>query len=203
MTPALRFTAVVACISLGIAACGNDSPTTGPNSQSTPTTAETSSAAETTAATAAGTAPLGIANTETKTSSPSNPVQLAPIAMRIGSHDGYDRVVIEFHGEGTPGWFTDYTDTPAQQASGTPVDFIGDSALMVNIDGMLLPFELGIDDPDLSPVTGDGPIVKQVQSLGTFEGRAQFVIGVAGDKPPYSVQVLEGPKRLVIDIHNS
>lgn len=200
MTLALRFTAAMACISLGLVACGTDSPSTGPNSQPA-TTQEASSAPQTEATTDAPI--MSSTGPENKTAPPSGAAQLVPIAMRVGSHAGYDRVVIELQGEGTPGWSVDYTDHPAQQASGTAVDYIGDNALMVTIQGVLLPFEMGITDPDLSPVTGDGPVVKQVQSLGSFEGSAQFVIGVAGDKPPYSVEVLDNPKRLVIDVRHS
>ena len=201
MTLAIRFTAAMTCMSLGLVACGTDSPNTGPSSQTATTTQEATSAPQTETTTDAPA--MSSADPNIKTAAPSGPAQLVPIAMRVGSHAGYDRVVIELQGEGTPGWSVDYTDHPAQQASGTAVDYVGDSALMVTIQGVLLPFEMGITNPDLSPVTGDGPVVKQVQSLGSFEGSAQFVIGVAGDKPPYSVEVLDNPKRLVIDVRHS
>ncbi len=205
--PAFQLAAVLACVGLGLTACGtNNQPTNSETTQSSATnsTSETVNSAtqEATSTVEAGTTPLGTANTEMKTSRPSTPVQLVPVSMRVGSHDGYDRVVIELAGSGTPGWFVDYTTNPSQQASGTVVDFDGDSALMVNIDGVVLPFEMGMEDPSLATITSDGPLVKQVQSLGTFEGRAQFVIGVAGTNPPYSVEVLENPTRIVIDVRN-
>lgn len=153
-------------------------------------------------ATDAGVEALGKDSVALKTQRPSTPAQLVPTAMRAGSHAGFDRVVIELQGTGTPGWFIDYTDKPAQQGSGNLVEYIGDTALDVNIDGTVLPFEIGLDDPTLATIKTSGNIVTQVQSLGTFEGRSQFIIGLKGKAAPYSVQVLKNPTRVVIDIRH-
>mgnify|MGYP007111431558 FL=1 len=122
--------------------------------------------------------------------------------VRIGQHEGFERVVFELDGGGTPGWFVDYADTPTQQGSGKTIDHSGDTALNVNIDGVVYPFEAGKDDPRIGVV--DAPtegIVTQVVNGGTFEGRRQFVIGMNARKP-YSVQVLDNPTRLVVDIRD-
>lgn len=148
----------------------------------------------------AGAAPQGDANVEMKTLRPEPSAELAPTGVRIGLHEGYERVVFDLEGTGTPGWFIDYTDSPAQQGSGHAVEFNGSTALNVNIDGTLYPFELGIDAPNIGTVPGHGGIVTEVISLGTFEGRSQFVIGL-DSRHPYSVKVLEDPTRLVIDIY--
>ncbi|PRQ11401.1 hypothetical protein C1Y63_06705 [Corynebacterium sp. 13CS0277] len=144
--------------------------------------------------------PLGDANIDMKTLRPTAPNYLVVTGVRVGSHQGFDRVVFDFSGQGTPGWFIDYTAAPAQQASGLPLPTEGDSFLDVGIDGTTYPFEAGIDDPRLDTVTADGPIVQQVTTGGTFEGRTQFIIGLSGQQRPYSVQVLNNPTRLVIDI---
>lgn len=150
----------------------------------------------------AGIAALGKASMVHKTQRPSVPAELVPVEMRTGAHEGFDRVVIELKGTGTPGWFVGYTDQPAQQGSGNPVEIAGDSTLDVNIDGVVLPFELGLDTPQLAPITGQGEKVVQLKSVGTFEGRAQFVVGIKGQKTPFSVELLDNPTRVVIDIHH-
>ena len=56
-----------------------------------------------------------------------------------------------------------------------------------------------MEDPNIGTVPGAGGVVTQVLSGGTFEARSQFVIGLDG-RHPYSVQVLNEPTRLVIDV---
>ncbi|MCZ9307213.1 hypothetical protein L8V01_06925 [Corynebacterium sp. c8Ua_181] len=146
--------------------------------------------------------PLGQANMEMKTLRPKAPSELTVTDVRIGQHEGFERVVFELDGGGAPGWFVDYADTPTQQGSGKTIAHSGDTALNVNIDGVVYPFEAGKDDPRIGVV--DAPtegIVTQVVNGGTFEGRRQFVIGMNARKP-YSVQVLDNPTRLVVDIRN-
>lgn len=151
---------------------------------------------------AAGIAALGNANTEVKTQRAEAPAQLLVTAVRIGNHDSFERVVFDLEGQGTPGWFVDYTKDPAQQGSGNSIPYEGAMALNVNIDGTVLPFEINREDPNIGTVPGRGGMVTQVVSAGTFEGRSQFVIGLDGQHP-YSVQVLQNPTRLVIDISRS
>ena len=57
---------------------------------------------------------------------------------------------------------------------------------------------LGMDDPQIGTVQGTGSIT-EVISAGTFEGRSQFIISL-DSQLPYSVEVLEDPSRIVIDI---
>lgn len=148
----------------------------------------------------AGVTPLGDASLENKTERPSTDAQLLVTGVRVGQHDGFNRVVFDLEGTGTPGWFVDYTATPSQQGSGNPIPYMGDIALNVNIDGVTYPFEVGKEDPNLGTVPGAGGIVTEVKSVGTFEGRAQFVVGISGAKAPFSVSVLKEPTRLVVDI---
>ncbi|HDM2444981.1 TPA: hypothetical protein PZL09_003061, partial [Staphylococcus aureus] len=72
----------------------------------------------------------------------------------------------------------------------------------VNIDGTVYPFEMDMPDPHIGTTEGtseSGGFITQVVSSGTFEGRSQFVVGM-NKRHPYSVQVLRGPTRLVIDV---
>ena len=147
----------------------------------------------------AGLTPLGDANLAMKTLRPPVPSELVVTSVRVGKHEGFDRVVFDFTGKGSPGWFIDYTDSPAQQGSGNPISYQGATALDVSIDGTAYPFQLEMEDPNIGTVPGAGGVVTQVLSGGTFEARSQFVIGLDG-RHPYSVQVLNEPTRLVIDV---
>ncbi|MEJ5927914.1 hypothetical protein WG915_04685 [Corynebacterium sp. H128] len=200
LTRVVRSSSVVAILGLaaGLVACGSNQTSSGG-----PTQIQQQSLSADGSNSASAIQPLGDTNSTMKTQRAEAPAKLVPTAMRAGAHQNFDRVVIELAGEGTPGWHVDYTTTPQQQASGLDLKVSGDSFLNVNIDGTTYPFEVGIPDPELTPVKGEGPAVVEVVSGGTFEGRSQFVIGLKGDRRPYSVAFLEDPKRLVIDFEQS
>lgn len=190
---------LVSVAALGLAACGANGGSSAETLSATETlSASTSDDDAAGMSTNAGVAALGDADTSMKTLRPEAPSTLVVTDVRVGSHEGFDRVVLDLTGEGDPGWFVDYTNNPTQQGSGNSIDFNGATALNVNIDGTAYPFDLGIDDPQLGTVEGNGSVT-QVISSGTFEGRSQFVIGLR-EQLPYSVQVLEDPQRVVIDI---
>lgn len=135
-----------------------------------------------------------------KTQRPSAPAQLAVTNVKVENHEGFDRVIFELQGTGEPGWFIDYTPTPVQQGSGSPIQFNGHTALNVNIDGTVYPFELGIENNNVGIIPGSGKTITEVHSVGTFEGRSQFVIGLNGNSRPYSVQRQADPSQITIDI---
>ncbi|WP_244311055.1 AMIN-like domain-containing (lipo)protein [Corynebacterium hindlerae] len=200
-----RSTALVAAVGLaaiGLTACGTtETSSGGPTNiqkHSLATDSTTSPAPEST-----DLSPLGETDPTMKTHAMEAPAKLVPVAMRAGTHKSFDRVVVEFTGEGTPGWHVDYIPTPQQQASGQDLPVSGDSFLNVNIDGTTYPFEIGVPEQELTPVKGAGPAVNEVVSGGTFEGRSQFIIGLNGAPRPYSVSFLEDPKRLVIDFEQN
>ncbi|PFG27156.1 putative secreted protein [Corynebacterium renale] len=148
----------------------------------------------------AGIQPLGAANREMKTHRPQAPGELVVKDVRLGSHGNFDRVVFDLAGEGEPGWFITYEKFPAQQASGRLIDVPGETSLNVNIDNTTYPFTLGMESKPLGRFTSaDTKVVTEVVEAGTFEARTQYVIGLKSEAP-YSVQVLQDPTRLVIDI---
>lgn len=186
---------------LGVTACSSEQMSEGGPSVTASTQSQSATQPQSLAATTI--TPLGEANPTRKTQAVQAPAKLVPTAMRVGTHEGFDRVVIELAGEGTPGWHIDYTQAPQQQASGEQLKIAGGSFLDVNIDGTTYPFELGLEPANLTPAMNSGPVVAEVISGGTFEGRSQFIIGVNGGQRPYSVSYLEDPKRLVIDFHHN
>ncbi|WIM68175.1 hypothetical protein QP027_01890 [Corynebacterium breve] len=145
-----------------------------------------------------GVTPLGDADVASKTHRPEAPSQLVVTDVRLGTHDGFDRVVFDLEGEGKPGWFVDYTVAPARQGSVYPIEVEGNEFLSVNIDGIVFPDDIGIDDPQLTTTPGVGNIT-EVVNTGVFEGRNRFIVGLDNESP-YSVQILEDPLRIVIDI---
>lgn len=128
--------------------------------------------------------------------------KLTVVDIRTGRHEGFDRVVYELGGEGTPGWRVGYVDEPLQQGSGNEVPVAGDAVLQVLIDGSAYPFDSGVeqyDGPD--PVLAEaGGSVVEVSGSGVFEGVTQSFIGVAAHGTPFSVYSLTGPTRVVIDV---
>lgn len=146
--------------------------------------------------------PLGTADASPKTQRPSEPALLAVSNVRVGNHQGFDRVVVDLAGSGEPGWFVDYTPTPMHSTTGRALPLSGNAFLNINIDGTVYPGELGIDDEVAVEMAGSTSNVVDVVSGGTYEGRSQIVVGLRSEAP-YSVQVLEDPKRLVIDIVQS
>ena len=200
---------VITVAALTLAAC-NNSDTTTSKLANTASTAQTpsSTAPEQPAtpipSTPATTTPSNDAedNTGPTTNQNTEEGKLVPIGMIVGNYDDYDQVTINFAGTNTPEWTAEYTDSPTQQGSGRPIKYDGDHALNLYIKNVAMPFEVGRDDPNLSPVPGIGSAVSEVRSGGTFEGQAQFVIGLKDSKHPYKVHTEQNPTRLIIDIQH-
>lgn len=134
-----------------------------------------------------------------KSMSPNSGDNLLVTGVRTASHDSFDRIVFDFRGSGTPGWFIDYTNTPTQQGSGYPIEFDGEVALYVGIEGTTYPEPDDPNAPSLRTVPGTGGVVTEIIYSSIFEGRTEYIIGL-NSRQPYSVTVLEQPTRLVIDI---
>jgi len=200
---------VITVAALTLAAC-NNSDTTTSKLANTASTAQTpsSTAPEQPAtpipSTPATTTPSNDAedNTGPTTNQNTEEGKLVPIGMIVGNYDDYDQVTINFAGTNTPEWTAEYTDSPTQQGSGRPIKYDGDHALNLHIKNVAMPFEVRRDDPNLSPVPGIGPAVSEVRSGGTFEGQAQFVIGLKDSKHPYKVRTEQNPTRLIIDVQH-
>ncbi|WP_137725353.1 AMIN-like domain-containing (lipo)protein [Prescottella subtropica] len=193
----------VAAAALALASCTN--------SDTEPTASATSITVESTAS-AVAPAPLAATADGTRTDAPtaqegqrgdaSADAALTITDMRIGHHDGFDRVVYQFDGTGTPGWRTEVVGTVVQQGSGNPIAVAGQGILQVLIDGSAMPFTTGVE-----PYAGPNPleiekpgIVTEVRDAGVFEGTAQTLIGLTTRGVSYRVYTLEGPTRLVVDV---
>lgn len=131
------------------------------------------------------------------------------IDVRLGEHDGFDRIVFEFDTEftdaveladGVPAYTLEYVDVPVYACgSGEEVNPEGTGTLVVNFPGTF------VYDPDSgeglldeTAFTDDSGVILEVQSTCGFEAMSTWAIGLDGE-PPFRVMELANPTRLVID----
>lgn len=131
--------------------------------------------------------------------------------VRVGAHDGYDRIVFEFDAPkpnpagngGIPFYEIRQAKPPfTQDASGLPLEVVGDSFVQIVMQGAT-----GYDfdgnptyggSQTLTP--GFGTLAQAVQA-GDFEATLSWVLGLS--RPTcWQVQELHHPERLVIDFHH-
>jgi hypothetical protein len=121
--------------------------------------------------------------------------------LRIGRHDGFDRVVLEVGGTGTPGWDVRYVDEARSQGSGEPVEVAGDALLQVSLTGVGYPADTGVTEwsgPEPLAVA-DTEVVTEVVLDSTFEGTTVVFVGTAA-RAPFRVYLLEDPVRVVLEV---
>lgn len=120
--------------------------------------------------------------------------------IRIGHHDGFDRVVFEFHGTGTPGWTAEYVPEPLSQTTGLPVPVTGRYVLAVSITGVGWPTETGVQEfPSGHVAVAATDVVTEVVFLSTWEGVTQTFVGTNA-KQPFRVYLLTAPARVVLEV---
>ena len=121
--------------------------------------------------------------------------------VRIGDHEGFVRVVFDLTGNGTPFYIVGYETPPFTATSGDPVPVEGSAYLAVHLfparrfdmDTLELTYEGDlVIDPGLDPI-------EQIVFVDDFEATMLWVIGLTAEKP-FTVDVLQDPLRLVIDI---
>jgi hypothetical protein len=124
---------------------------------------------------------------------------LVLVDVRVAKHVGFDRIVLEFAGTGSPGWQVNYVDEAILDGSGEVVALGGDSTLDVYASGTTYdPTDPYRGRGHLEPPTGSG--LEDVYVVGTFEGNTQVLVGTPGDPAPFRVFALTQPARLVIDV---
>ena len=122
--------------------------------------------------------------------------------VRVGHHEGYDRVVWEFPGSGRPTYQVHYVDTPLGDGSGDPVPVRGDAFVEVLITTVGVPAAGTPRPPDAPASALAGTVIAEAMAIyGGFEGYGQAFIGVRGEQRPLRVTTLTNPTRLVVDVH--
>ena len=121
--------------------------------------------------------------------------------IRLGRHDGFDRVVFEVGGEGAPGWDVRYVDAAVSQGSGADVPVDGEAVLQVTLTGTGYPGDTGVEEwagPD--PLRAGGTeVVTEVVWDGTYEGTSVAFVGTTA-RTPFRVYLLEAPARVVLEV---
>ena len=145
-------------------------------------------------------APPFPANTAPDTGSPSPGAQVTVTEIRTGHHDGFDRVVFEAAGTGTPGWDVRYVDEAIEQGRGNTLPVAGNAILQVTINGVGYPTETGIEEYGGAPLPGnDTEVVTEVVWDSTFEGTSVAFVGTTAELP-FRVYLLEDPARVVLEV---
>jgi hypothetical protein len=139
-------------------------------------------------------------DTSADTAEAVDPAGLTVTEVRVGAHDGFDRVVLEAGGSGTPGWDVRYVDAATAEGSGDPVDLAGPAYLRVTLTGVSNPYESGLEEQARGAVGRSGAgAVTGVWYDGTFEGQALAYIGTSGERP-FRVYPLSDPTRVVVEV---
>lgn len=190
MKHSLRLTAAAIAMVAMLSGCGDDEP---------------AAPAETTVAPSpTPTASLPGASTGEVTESSDLFGQL--VGVRVGDHDGFDRVVLEF-AKDVPGYSIKYVELPVtEDGSGDPID-LPDADFAVQI--VMTPAS-GFD-MDAGVATYKGPKsltndkmaeVTSVVDSGDFEAVLSWAVGLRHEVP-FKVTTLANPARLVVDFQTS
>ncbi len=109
--------------------------------------------------------------------------------VRVGRHPGFDRVVFDLDGSGSPGWRAQYVQRPVAEGSGDLVRLRGTAFLQVILLGVGMPFDTGV-----APF---GDTTTRISGTGTGTGTA----GIA-EVSPGGVLALTDPARVVVDVRD-
>lgn len=121
--------------------------------------------------------------------------------VRVGRHDGFDRIVFEFDG-GVPGYSVAYRSVARTDGGGAPIPTPGNTALQVylladSVDMQAEGFPFTFTPQ--GPISVRYPTLRQVRYGGFFEGGTTFGVGLTG-RSGFRVLELTGPPRLAIDV---
>lgn len=195
----MRCLALLLAAGLLVTGCADDpvpDPTRTPVPTDTAAPTEGTATPGTPTSPTSGTAPPFPANTRPDTNEGSgDPVTLTDV--RVGQHDGYERVALDLGGGGIAGWDAAYEDDPRHQGSGHAVEIAGDAVLVVDLTNIGVPDDTGAatyEGPERLPV---GDTIVEVVVGSTFEGRTEVFLGVTGEQP-FRVQWIDGS--VVVDV---
>jgi hypothetical protein len=196
----MRRIVAAVCAALVLGACGSPAQ---PDDAGAPTTATS-----TTSPPASGgaedrppepVAPGGLDLSEAGADGP--PVAL--VDVRLGVHDGFDRIVFELAGDGRAGWQVGFTGAPRSQGSGRPVDVPGPAVLGITLTNIALPADApsGVrpwSGPDRQAPEA-GAVLDTLVADTLVEGRYSFFAGLEQQRP-FAVGQLTSPQRIVVDL---
>lgn len=195
---------VAACLLAAVAATGCSEGSGGSSATATSAAATTTAGGPTDTTGPATTTASQAWTTATKTGThdPKVPEDMPMLVdIRTGSHDGYDRVVLEFRND-LPSWRVGYVDQVTSE-SGATVPLRGTARLFVDLSPAwgheqdTAPFQATYTGP--RSLTPDYPTLRQVRWVDDFEAHLTFGIGLQR-QVGFRVVELRGPSRLAIDV---
>ncbi|SPT52604.1 Uncharacterised protein [Actinomyces bovis] len=121
-------------------------------------------------------------------------------AWRAGQHPGFDRVVLQFSGTGTPGWAVEWVEAAHTQGKGEPINVEGANRLLLRGTGVTMPImpEQQVAYQGPTELSLGGKAIGSTYLDPVFEGQFQLVIGAYSRQ--YRVFTLSSPTRLVVDV---
>ena len=123
--------------------------------------------------------------------------------VRIGTHDCYDRFVIDVPAASASrlGYSVRYVDRLIQDATGDPIPVRGGAILEVVVHAPAYDPNTGTPTyPGTTPDPAGFPTFRDVVYASSFEGQTQFGLGVRARLP---FRVLQFDGRLVVDVAHS
>jgi hypothetical protein len=198
----IRTLPVIAVVLAALAAssgCGDSSSQTEPPAAGT-TTTETIPTT-----TAEGIDPLKGAGTQVVVGQTTAKAIALLERVALGRHEGYDRVVFQFRGEGLPGYRVEYMEPPLKEdGSGNPVRIEGNAFVVVRMEPAS-GFDLNTGEGEMvykGPRRLPGAsVVKEVVRTGDFEAVLTWAVGLE-DMVDFRVTTAASPSRLIVDFRN-
>lgn len=122
-------------------------------------------------------------------------------AIRVGRHDGFDRMVFEFDG-GRPAYTVFSTAVARTGGAGAPIEVRGTTALQIDLQASTIDMDaVGFPrtfDP-AGPLVPRFPALRELRYGNEFEGLSTFAAGLRA-RTGFRVLELTNPTRLAIDV---
>lgn len=123
------------------------------------------------------------------------------VAVRTGTHDGFDRVVFEFD-ERVPGYHIEYIDQPVRKCgSGNVTQMAGDGWLEIRMSPVNAHTEEGRPTVVERERMPNLRVLSELELTCDFEAVVTWVLGVESPNR-YQVRELSSPPRLVVNVQH-
>jgi hypothetical protein len=120
--------------------------------------------------------------------------------LRVGRHEDFDRIVLEFADGPVPRYHLEYVDRPVRQCgSGNVIPLPGDAWLSIRLDDTRGHDDAGRATLDHAEQEAGLPNLLRLAFACDFEAVVEVVAAVRSPEP-FRVVVLREPARLVVDV---